>query len=422
MQMTTERPLEHVRHQLHLLDRAMAASSCGITIADAQRPDMPLIYVNDAFVAITGYARAEVLDKNCRFLQADDRDQPAVAEIRRAIGADTHCKVLLRNYRKNGTFFWNELFMSPIYEDGALTHFVGIQTDVTAREEAKRQVIEKQQALEIALTELRETQAMLVHAEKMNALGQMVAGVAHEINNPVSYVTSNIYALQQMVEDVVGAYTKLEQVALTADPATTKAAAATIRQEADVEFLMEDMADLIESSLTGLTRVRKIVEELRTFSRLDEAELKLADLKEGIKSTLLIAQVELKNRIQVGLELDGLPPIKCRPAELNQVFLNLILNAAHAIEGEGTITIAGRDAGEAIILTFRDSGCGMPPDVMKNIFNPFYTTKPVGVGTGLGLTIAYKIITAGHHGTIEVASEPGQGTTFTLRLPKESAG
>ncbi|CAN5872313.1 hypothetical protein BH10CHL1_BH10CHL1_30780 [soil metagenome] len=416
----SERPIEHIRQQLNLHDRAMAASSCGITIADAQRPDMPLIYVNDAFVMITGYTRAEVLEKNCRFLQADERDQPAVEEIRRAIRTGTHCKVLLRNYRKDGTFFWNELFMSPIYEQAVLTHFVGIQTDVTTREEAKRQVIEKHQALETALTELRETQAMLVHAEKMNALGQMVAGVAHEINNPVSFVNSNIYALQQMVVEIVAAYTKLEQVALAVPSAASKAAVYTIHQEADIEFLMEDMTDLINSSLMGLTRVSKIVEELRTFSRLDEAEFKLADLKEGIESTLLIAQAALENRIQVVLELDELSPIKCRPAELNQVFLNLILNAAHAIEGEGKITIAGRDAGKAIILTFQDTGCGMTPDVMKNIFNPFFTTKPVGVGTGLGLTIAYKIITAGHHGTIEVASEPGRGTTFTLRLPKES--
>ncbi len=415
-----EGQIQHIQQELRLHDRAMAASSCGITIADAQRPDLPLIYVNDAFITITGYTRKEVMDRNCRFLQSDDRDQPAVDEIRRAIRMGTHCKVLLRNYRKDGTFFWNELFMSPLYEGDLLTHFIGIQTDVTAREEARQQVIQKQRALEAALAELRETQVMLIHAEKMNALGQMVAGVAHEINNPISFVNSNIHALKPMVVDIVAAYTSLEQLAQRTDTSDISRAIETLRKDADIDFLVEDLDDLIDTSLAGLDRVRKIVQELRTFSRLDEAEYKLADLRENVESTLLIAQVALNKGIQVHLKLDDLPEIKCRPAELNQVFLNLILNAVQAIgEQAGTITIAGRDTGVAIVLTFTDTGCGMSPDVMKNIFNPFFTTKPIGVGTGLGLTIAYKIITAGHGGTIDVASILGHGTTFTIHLPKE---
>ena len=411
--------LDNIRQKLNLHTLAMDASSCGITIADARQPDMPLIYVNDAFTTITGYSRAEVLGSNCRFLQGKERNQSAVHEIRRATALGSHCKVLLRNYRKDGTFFWNELMMSPIYEDRVLTHFIGIQTDVTAREEARQQVLEKQQALEQALAELRETQAMLIHAEKMNGLGQMVAGVAHEINNPIAYVSSNVHALKQMVTAIVAAYTAMEEVALSSGTPQSATAVTAIRQQADVEFLLEDLDDLLDTSLAGLTRVRKIVEELRTFSRLDEAEYKIADLRAGIESTLLIAQVELKNRIEVALALDGLPPIHCRPAELNQVFLNLILNAAYAMQAGGKLTIAGHDGGAEIVLTFSDTGCGMAPDVLKNIFNPFYTTKPVGVGTGLGLTIAYKIITAGHHGRIDVTSQPGQGTTFTLHLPKE---
>jgi len=413
--------IDLVYQTLALHDQAMAASSCGITIADARAPDMPLIYINEAFVTITGYTRTEVLGRNCRFLQDDDRNQPATAEIRRALREGTHCKVLLRNYRKDGTFFWNELFMSPIYDEptGQLTHFVGIQTDVTLREEARQQVIEKQQALEVTLTELRETQAMLVHAEKMNALGQMVAGVAHEINNPVAFVNSNIHALKQMVTKMMTAYTDLEQLALVAGTPETKTAIATLHKEADIDFLREDLNDLVDTSLGGLGRVRKIVDGLRNFSRLDEAEYKLADLREGIESSLLIAHAAIKNRVTVELDLPDLLLLKCRPAELNQVFLNLILNAAYAIEDKGTITITGRDTEDAILLTFRDTGAGMAAATMQQIFNPFFTTKPVGVGTGLGLAIAYKIITAGHGGTIEVASEPGQGTTFTIRLPKE---
>ncbi len=293
---------------------------------------------------------------------------------------------------------------------------------MTLRENALlfAQVQQKSDALSKTNQELRETQSMLVHAEKMNALGQVVAGVAHEINNPVAFVNSNIHALKQMIADVMIAYDNLEQVALAAGTSETQSAVTTLRKKADIDFLREDLVDLVDSSLGGLTRVRKIVEGLRNFSRLDEAESKVADLREGIESSLLIANPILKNHIEVESLLPDTLFLKCYPAELNQVFLNLILNAAHAITDVGQITIAGHDTGKEIVLTFQDTGCGMSADVMQQIFHPFFTTKPVGVGTGLGLSIAYKIITAEHGGTIDVTSEIGQGTTFTIKLPKES--
>jgi signal transduction histidine kinase len=171
-----------------------------------------------------------------------------------------------------------------------------------------------------------------------------------------------------------------------------------------------------------LGRIRRIVEALRTFSRLDEAELKVVPLDENIQSTLLIARLELQGRVEVETDLAHLPAIKCYPAELNQVFLNVILNAAQAIPGKGKLTIRGRDAGDRIILTFTDTGVGMPPEVAARIFDPFFTTKPVGSGTGLGLTIAYKIITERHRGTITADSTPGVGTTITITLPKDLPG
>ncbi len=304
---------------------------------------------------------------------------------------------------------------------GLIIGLVLVRQMLTLQENSQlfTQLQQKGFALSQTNQELRETQAMLIHAEKMNALGQMVAGVAHEINNPVAFINSNIHGLKQMVTSMMTAYTDLEQLALATGTLETKTAIATLRGQADIDFLREDLDDLVDTSLGGLTRVRKIVDGLRNFSRLDEAKYKLADLREGIESSLLIAHTALKNRITVELDLPDLPPLHCRPAELNQVFLNLILNAAYAIEDKGMIIITGRDAGSELILTFRDTGCGMAAATMPQIFNPFFTTKPVGVGTGLGLSIAYKIITAGHGGTIDVASEPGDGTTFTIRLPKE---
>lgn len=419
---STTAELRAVRAELELHDRAMAASSCGITIADARLPDMPLIYVNDAFLRISGYERGEVLGRNCRFLQGDERDQPARYAIRRAIDARQHCTVLLRNYRKDGSLFWNELFLSPILdENGQLTHFVGIQTDVTDREIARQQVAEKQAELEQALHDLKETQAMLIHAEKMTALGQLVAGVAHEINNPIAFVYSNIHALRTMTHDITAAYRQLYEAANASTDAALHTQVANIHRRADMDFLLADIDDLIDSSMNGLLRIKTIVEQLRTFSRLDEAEVKTARIEDCVASALMIASAALSKSIEVSVDVAHLPPVKCRPAQLSQVFLNLIVNAAQAIDGAGWIRIDGQATDDAVVVTVADSGRGIPADIIRHIFNPFFTTKPVGQGTGLGLTIAYKIIVDGHGGSIHVDSRAGRGTTFTITIPRKAA-
>ncbi len=410
--------LASVQAQLRLHDRALGASSCGITIADARLPDMPLIYINDSFCRITGYDHAEVVGRNCRFLQGADRAQPALRDLRAALQAGRDSTVTLRNYRRDGTPFWNELFTSPIFDDsGTLTHFIGVQTDVTARVEAQNALEHERGELERAITQLRHTQAMLIHAEKMNALGQMVAGIAHEINNPLSFITSNLHSLSRTIDDVFATYDQLETLA-RADLPTEPIDA--LRRAADLDFVRDDTIDLLSASLEGLARVKSIVQNLRTFSRLDETELKLVSLAENISSTLLIAQGELR-QIRVTLDVDQLPPINCYPAELNQVLLNLIVNAAQAMPAGGELAIRGENHDAEIVLTITDTGYGMTPDVQARIFEPFFTTKPVGQGTGLGLAIAYKIITDLHRGTLHVASQPGSGTTFTMQLPKDLA-
>jgi len=412
--------IQRIQEELRLHDRAMSASSCGITIADALDPNLPLIYVNEAFEHVTGYPVPEVVGRNCRFLQRDDRDQPGLTMLRNALQRGENCTITLRNYRKDGSLFWNELFTSPVFDpNGKLTHFVGIQTDISSRKSAEEQLVTRTSELERTIAELRSTQAMLVHAEKMNALGQMVAGVAHEINNPISFVNSNLHSLRRSLDDLFGAYNKLETLINAVSNPDTLQAAEIIRKESDLDFLQGDADDLLGASIDGLGRVRRIVEALRTFSRLDEAELKIIRLSENIQSTLMIARLELQNRVDVATDLDHLPAIKCYPAELNQVFLNLIVNAAQAIEGHGSLIIRGKDEPQHIVLTFTDTGKGMTPEVIAHMFDPFFTTKPVGAGTGLGLTIAYKIIHDRHRGKISVESTPGVGTTFTIRLPKD---
>lgn len=403
-----------------LHQRAMDASISGITVADTALRDMPLIYINQAFSHISGYDVDQVLGRNCRFLQGEDRQQQELTVLRKAVSSGHSCRVTLRNYRRDGALFINELSMSPIYgADGLLTHFVGIQNDVTELYLARQALVEKQGILESTVRELRETQIMLVHAEKMNALGQMVAGIAHEINNPLSFVNSNLYSLNDILRNVFRSYDELEALVLQSPSPETKQRAGELRAQSEIDYAVADIDDLVSASIEGLQRMKGIVQALRTFARLDEAEFKLASIRECVTSALMIAAGELGGRISVTLNIDDVPPIYCCPSELNQVFLNLIVNAAQSMPGNGNIDIVAEDNGSRIVISVKDSGLGMSPEVMANVFTPFFTTKPAGVGVGLGLAIAHKIITERHKGSIQVESEPGKGTCFQITLPKD---
>ena len=252
------------------------------------------------------------------------------------------------------------------------------------------------------LAELRETQAQLVQSEKMAALGDLVAGVAHEINTPLGAVSSN-------TDLVARAMTKAKEA--LADPEQIGRA---------ISFLDRGTA-MVDVSREACRRINEIVRSLRNFARLDEAQRKPADLHEGIDSTLTLAGHLLKNRITVHRQYGQLPPVHCYANQLNQVFLNIVVNAAQAIDGPGEITIRTRFVTDAspdgtVVIEISDSGCGIPPDVMKRIFDPGFTTKGVGVGTGLGLAICYRIV-ANHQGRIELQSEVNKGTTFRITLP-----
>lgn len=269
------------------------------------------------------------------------------------------------------------------------------------REKYIRELEEKNATLERLFAELKETQAQLVQSEKLSSLGQLVAGIAHELNNPIGYIYANMRELQKYI-------------ALLSRPPEKEPE--DEEQAADLEFVRRDIHTLLDESLEGSKRVKEIVTALRNFSRLDEAEFKRADIHEGLESTLMLLNNEFGDRIRVQKDYDVIPPIDCLPGHLNQVFMNLLLNAAQAIRGEGTIWITTRKIDDRVRIVIRDNGPGIPKAVRENIFDPFFTTKPVGMGTGLGLSISYGIIRK-HDGTIEVSSKEGEGTTFTITLP-----
>ena len=264
-------------------------------------------------------------------------------------------------------------------------------------ENLEDKVQERTAALSRTLAELRETQAQLVQSEKMAALGDLVAGVAHEINTPLGAVASNT--------DLVGRALARARESLGEAADTAKA-----------RTFLDKATSVVTISRDACRRIDEIVRTLRNFARLDESERKSADLHEGLDSTLTLAAHLLKTRITVQREYGELPHVLCYPNQLNQVFLNLIVNAAQAIEGEGTITIRTRQADGSVVVEIRDTGCGIPPENLTKIFDPGFTTKGVGVGTGLGLAICYRIV-ANHQGRIEVESTVGAGTTFRITLP-----
>ena len=276
----------------------------------------------------------------------------------------------------------------------------------------------------IALNEsLRKAQAQLLQSERLASIGQLAAGVAHEINNPIGYVFSNFGTLEGYLARLVEMLEAYEQ----AEPALAGSAIAgrlaALRGRVELDYLKQDIPLLMAESKEGLSRVRKIVQDLKDFSRVDtQQEWVWASLHRGIDSTLNIVANEIKYRADVRREYGDLPDIECLPSELNQVFLNLLVNAAHAIGPErGLIVVRSGDAGNEVWVEVEDNGSGMAPEQLVRIFDPFFTNKPVGRGTGLGLSLAYGIVQK-HNGRIDVHSKPGRGSCFRVTLPVRRPG
>ncbi|MEH1929361.1 GAF domain-containing sensor histidine kinase [Nostoc sp.] len=339
---------------------------------------------------------------------------------------------LLVAYQNSQPRYWKE-------EEINLLAQVGVQFGIAIQqaellEQTKRQTLEITQALQ----ELKQTQTQLIQGEKMAALGQLLAGVAHEINNPISFIFGNLIHLNEYTQELLNLVKLYRQ---------NSSLLPTVQQQidkTDLDFLIEDLPKTLESMKVGTERICEIVLSLRNFSRTDEVELKPVDIHEGLDSTLLILGHRLKNNnkhsaIEIVKEYGSLPLLECYPAQLNQVFMNLLSNSIDALEEKYktiqenylklsqrcpiiplTIWISTQAVNNQIVIRIADNGLGIPEEVRSHIFDPFFTTKAIGKGTGLGLSISYQIVVEKHHGQIKCSSKPGEGTEFLIEIPTTS--
>jgi two-component system NtrC family sensor kinase len=293
-----------------------------------------------------------------------------------------------------------------------------LEDDIRKREEAEDELLRRNAELIELNEKFSLAQEQLIQSEKLASIGQLAAGVAHEINNPIGYIFSNFGSLESYIAQLLEMLQAYEQAESCIASPEVRAQLASVRERVELDYVKEDMPVLLSESKEGIVRVRKIVQDLKDFSHVDSNhEWQWVDLHRGIDSTLNIVNNEVKYKADLIKEYGEIPEVECLASQINQVVMNIVVNAAHAIEGErGKITIRTGTKGENVWIEISDTGSGIPNEILPRIFDPFFTTKPVGTGTGLGLALSYGIIQK-HQGRINVTSELGIGTCFRITLP-----
>ena len=401
----TER--KHNEDKLRQLSLAVDQSPVLIEITDAQGR---ISYVNQKFTECTGYAPEEVRGRNPSILKSGHTSNDEYKNLWDTITHGREWRGEFQNRKKNGALYWESAVITPVKDsNGTISHYVAIKEDITERKTMESQ---------------------LRQAQKLEAIGQLAAGIAHEINTPAQYVGDNTTFLKESWGAIVPLLSAVRQV-------RTEAASATVSPQtmerfescwktADVEYLQAEIPRAIDQSLEGIQRVTKIVRAMKEFSHPGSEEKQPVDINKAIETTITVARNEWKYVAEVETCLEAsLPLVSCHAAEFNQVILNLLVNSSQAIAqvvgdgscGKGKIMVTTRREGEWVEVSIRDTGAGIPVAAQPRIFEPFFTTKPVGKGTGQGLALAYNTIVKRHGGRIWFATEPGKGTTFFIRLP-----
>ncbi|HET6719692.1 MAG TPA: ATP-binding protein, partial [Rhodocyclaceae bacterium] len=322
-------------------------------------------------------------------------------------------------FRRDGVAVPVQVNCAPLFDGDSVKGAVVTFQDITQRQQAQAALRQNLAELQALNRRLEEAQNQLLQSEKMASIGQLAAGVAHEINNPVGFVNSNLGTLKKYCEQMLQLLAAYRAGEDRITDQTLRARIAELRQALDLDYLQDDLPALINESEEGLLRVRKIVQDLKDFSHVNESEWTFADLNAGLDSTLNVVWNEVKYKARVVKQYGPIAPVECLASQLNQVFMNLIVNAVQALDperGMGTLTLATGQQGDEVWVEVADDGKGMSEAVRRRIFEPFFTTKPVGQGTGLGLSLAFSIVQK-HQGRIEVDSTPGQGTRFRVWVP-----
>lgn len=399
---------ETVKRQLYF---AFAQARFAVAMADTAGR---IVYVNAAFREHIGYSRDEVVGQSFSLLKCDDHNDAFYQTIRERLAAGGFWSDKLTVRKKDGTRYHSRSIVAPVTDGGG--RLLGYS--VFSRDTAAESKLE----------------AQLSQLQKMEAIGEMAAGIAHEINTPIQYVGDNIQFLKDAIDDVlrlVEALSRTCELGRTGSiPEEKLEEIAALHQEIDLDYLKEELPLAIEQALEGRNRVAAIVRAMKEFAHPGDEELTPVDVNHAIENTLAVSRGEWKHIADIEKDLKAaLPHVPCFPGLFNQVLLNLVVNAAHAIaetrvtgqEEKGRITVATRREGDFVIVAITDTGCGIPQEHVHRIFEPFYTTKDVGKGTGQGLALAHAAIVEKMGGRIEVDSTPGKGTQFRLYLPLEDA-
>jgi PAS domain S-box-containing protein len=383
-----------------------------------------VILFNDYAERLTGYTRDEVIGKRWSDVfstpEGRSEDSATIAhalQTGEAINHQPENAILIRSGSPRLVSWSSQIML----EDGEVKMLLSFGVDVTERRRAEDDLKKNYDELKRLNERLEEAQNQLLQSEKMASIGQLAAGVAHEINNPVGFVSSNLQTLKSYSEQMLELIETYQTAATGISDSALLASIVRQREALDIDFLQDDLPALIKESEEGLRRVKKIVEDLKDFSHVSEGDWQYADLNAGLESTLNVVWNEVKYKARVDKHYATLPPVECLAGQLNQVFMNLIINAVHALDdgrGMGTITLSTGHQGNWVWVEVKDNGRGMSEAVQRRIFEPFFTTKPVGKGTGLGMSMSYNIVNK-HAGRIELDSTPGQGSRITVWVPVE---
>jgi two-component system NtrC family sensor kinase len=418
-----------LRAQLALRDHALDATPSFFVIAKLESPAPIIVYCNKIVADQHGFPREELIGKPITWLaQWVGRNPNHLAGVQAALRAGRTFQYEYEVTRTDGSRFWLGVSVRPLYDAAErLTHLVAVGADITSK---RAETLKKQELQDKLVAEMKERERMAIElqlAQKLESVGRLAAGIAHEINTPIQYLGDSVHFLRSAFDDLdqllEKAFAAAARLPESAERQAIEFEMAELAKKYDLEYLRSEMPKAFTRTFDGVERVANIVKAMKEFAHPDSHEQSPADLKHALETTLLVASNEYKYVARIQTEFGELPPVVCNVGELNQVFLNLIVNAAHAIKDSGKDADSGEIKirlgveGDEAVIRVSDNGCGVPPENLSKLYDPFFTTKEVGRGTGQGLAISHSIVVDKHDGEIGVSSEVDVGTEFTVRLP-----